>query len=128
MKAAGLLKFLNTPLTLVVGVLVIALLTQLVGIPLLTRIVTVMFVILIVVLGLQLFMGNSGILNFAHIGFMGIGAYTAVMFSMTPQAKLLTNSDLYPVLVPLHLPFLPSIFIGGLVAAALAAIISYPLM
>ncbi len=128
MKLAALLKPLNTPLTLVAAMVVIALLTQLAGIYMLTRIVTVMFIILMVVLGLQLFMGNSGILNFAHIGFMGIGAYTAVMFSMTPQAKLLANSGLYPVLVPLHLPFLPSILIGALVAAALAAIISYPLM
>ncbi len=128
MKLAARLKPLDTPLTLVAGVLIIALLTQLAGISLLTRIVTVMFVILMVVLGLQLYMGNSGILNFAHVGFMGIGAYTAVLFSMTPQAKLLTNSDLYPVLVPLHLPFLPSILIGALVAAAMAAFISYPLM
>ncbi len=46
-----------------------------------------MFVSLILVLGLQLYMGNSGILTFAHIGFMGIGAYTSVLFSMTPEAK-----------------------------------------
>jgi len=128
MKLAARLKSLNTPLTLVAGILIIALFTQLAGISLLTRIVTVMFVSLMVVLGLQLYMGNSGILNFAHVGFMGIGAYTAVLLSMTPQAKLLTNSGLYPVLAPLHLPFLPSILIGALAAAALAAIIGYPLM
>jgi branched-chain amino acid transport system permease protein len=122
------LKPLNTPLTLVGGTLVVALLTQLLGISLLTRLVTVMFVSLMLVLALQLYMGNSGILNFAHIGFMGIGAYTSVIFSMTPQAKLLTNSDMYPALVALHLPFLPALLIGGLVAAVLAALISYPLM
>jgi branched-chain amino acid transport system permease protein len=128
MNLAARFKPLDTPLTLVVGVLVLAVLTQLLGSSLLTRIVTVMFVSLMVVLGLQLYMGNSGILNFAHIGFMGIGAYTAVLFSMTSQAKILTNSDLYPFLVPLHLPFLPSLLIGGLVAALVAAVISYPLM
>lgn len=128
MSIKGLLKSFTTPLILVAAVLVIALLTQVLGIPLLTRIVTVMFISMMLVLALQLYMGNSGILNFAHIGFMGIGAYTAVLFSMTPQAKLLTNSDLYPFLVPLHLPFLPSLLIGGLVAAFLAAVISYPLM
>ena len=122
------LKSLQTPLLLMAGALVVGLLTQLLGIPLLTRIVTVMFISLMLVLGLQLYMGNSGILNFAHIGFMGIGAYTSVLFSMTPQAKVLTNSDLYPFLVPLHLPFLPSLLIGGLVAALLAAVLSYPLM
>lgn len=128
MSIKGLLKSFTTPSILVAAVLVIALLTQVLGIPLLTRIVTVMFISMMLVLALQLYMGNSGILNFAHIGFMGIGAYTAVLFSMTPQAKLLTNSDLYPFLVPLHLPFLPSLLIGGLVAAFLAAVISYPLM
>jgi branched-chain amino acid transport system permease protein len=128
MNLAARLKPLNTPLTLAAAVLVVAVLAQLAGISLLTRIVTVMFVSLILVLGLQLYMGNSGILNFAHIGFMGIGAYTAVLFSMTSQAKILTNSDLYPFLVPLHLPFLPSLLIGGLVAALAAAVLSYPLM
>ena len=128
MNLIARLKPLNTPLTLVAGVLVVALLAQLAGISLITRIITVMFVSLMLVLGLQLYMGNSGILNFAHIGFMGIGAYTSVLFSMTPEAKVLTNSDLYPFLVPLHLPFLPSLLIGGLVAAVLAAVISYPLM
>jgi branched-chain amino acid transport system permease protein len=128
MNLAARLKPLNTPLTLAVGVLVVALLTQLAGISLLTRIVTVMFVSLMLVLGLQLYMGNSGILNFAHIGFMGIGAYTSVLFSMTPEAKVLTNSDLYPFLIPLHLSFLPSLLIGGLVAALVAAVVSYPLM
>ena len=128
MKLAARLKPLDTPLTLVAVVVVLALLVQLAGIDLLTRIVTVMFVSIILVLGLQLYMGNSGILNFAHIGFMGIGAYTAVLFSMTPEAKVLTNSDLYPFLVPLHLPFVPSLLIGGLVAALFAALISYPLM
>ena len=128
MKLAARLKPLDTPLTLVAVVVVLALLVQLMGIDLLTRIVTVMFVSIMLVLGLQLYMGNSGILNFAHIGFMGIGAYTAVLFSMTPEAKVLTNSDLYPFLVPLHLPFVPSLLIGGLVAALFAALISYPLM
>jgi branched-chain amino acid transport system permease protein len=87
-----------------------------------------MFVSMIVVLGLQLYMGNSGILSFSHIGFMGIGAYTSVLFSMTPAAKELTNPDFYPFLIPLHLPFLPSVLLGALVATLVAALVGYPLM
>lgn len=128
MNLAARLKPFDTPLTLVGAVLFLALLTGLLGIPLLTRIVTVMFVSLILVLGLQLYMGNSGILSFAHAGFMGIGAYTSVLFSMTPAAKELTNSNLYPFLIPLHLPFLPSLLIAALVTAIIAAVLSYPLM
>jgi branched-chain amino acid transport system permease protein len=128
MNLASRLKPYNTPLTLVAGILLLAILIQLLGVPLLIRIVTVMFVSLILVLGLQLYMGNSGILSFAHIGFMGIGAYTSVLFSMTPAAKQMANPDMYPVLIPLHLPFLPSLLIGALTAAFIAAVVGYPLM
>ncbi len=128
MNLAARLKPLNTPLTLMVGVLLLAVLTELLGIPLLVRIVTVMVVSIIIVLGLQLYMGNSGILSFAHIGFMGIGAYTSVLLSMTPAAKELTNSNLYPFLISLHLPFVLSLLIGALVAAFIAAVVAYPLM
>ena len=128
MNLIARLKPFNTPLSLVGVVLLIAVLTELLGISLLTRIVTVMFVSIILVLGLQLYMGNSGILSFSHIGFMGIGAYTSVLLSMTPTAKELTNSNLYPFLIPLHLSFLPSLLIGALVAAFIAALVGYPLM
>jgi len=128
MNLASRLKPYNTPLTLVAGILLLAILVELLGIPLLGRIVTVMFISLILVLGLQLYMGNSGILSFAHIGFMGIGAYTSILFSMTPAAKEMTNPDMYPILIPLHLPFLPSLLIGALTAALIAAVVGYPLM
>src|SRR5512138_540622 len=128
MNLTARLKSLHTPLILAAGTLLIAILTELLGISLLTRIVTVMFVSIILVLGLQLYMGNSGILSFAHMGFMGIGAYTSVLLSMTPEAKQLTNPDFYPFLIPLHLPFLPSVFMGALVATLIAALVGYPLM
>ena len=128
MNLTSRLKPYNTPLTLVAVVLLLGVVTQLLGVSLLTRIVTVMFVSLILVLGLQLYMGNSGILSFAHIGFMGIGAYASVLFSMTPAAKAMTNPDMYPFLIPLHLPFLPSLLIGALVAAFIAALVGFPLM
>jgi branched-chain amino acid transport system permease protein len=112
----------------VAGILLIGILTQLLNVPLLIRIITVMFISLILVLGLQLYMGNSGILSFAHIGFMGIGAYASVIFSMTPTAKAMTNPDMYPFLIPLHLPFLPSVLIGALAAAFVAAVVGFPLM
>ena len=80
------LIFLITPLFLV------TVLADILGNSLFERIVTVLFINLILVLGLQIFMGNSGILSFAHIGFMGIGAYASVLFSMTPQAKAIVKS------------------------------------
>ncbi|PWH14840.1 MAG: branched-chain amino acid ABC transporter permease [Anaerolineae bacterium] len=122
------LKSHTTPFLLSIPLLLLAVLVQAFGGTLLIRIVTVLFINLVMVLGLQVFMGNSGILNFAHIGFMGIGAYTSVLFSMTPQAKAATLPDLYPFLRPIHLPFLPSLLIGALAAALVAALVGYALM
>jgi branched-chain amino acid transport system permease protein len=73
-------------------------------------------------------MGNGGILNFSHVGFMGIGAYVSVIFSMTPEAKSMGLPDLYPFLNPIQIPFIPSLLVGALVAALIAAIVSFPLM
>ena len=113
---------------LIIPLLVVALVTDLLNQTLTEQIVITMFINLILVLSLQLFMGNGGILNFAHIGFVGIGAYASVIFSMTPKAKSIGNPDLYSFLNPIHLPFLPSLLIGGFIAAFFAAIIGYPLM
>jgi branched-chain amino acid transport system permease protein len=128
MKIPVRLKFYSTPAILVLALLILAIGAELVNITLIVRIATVMFINLILVLGLQLFMGNSGILSFAHIGFMGIGAYSSVLFSMTPEAKQLSIPNLYPFLIPVHLPFWASVLVGALIAALIAAVISYPLM
>ena len=118
----------STLVLLIVPLLVLAVLTQLFAGTLLNRIVTVLFINLILVCGLQIFMGNSGVLSFSHIGYMGIGAYTSVLFSMTPDAKALTLPDLYPFLRNVHLPFLVAVLIGALFATVVAAVLSYPLM
>ena len=113
---------------LIVPLLIIAFLSNSFGSVLLQRITITMFINLTLVLGLQIFMGNSGILNFAHIGFMGIGAYASVLFSMSPEAKIQTLPTIYPFLLNIHLPFLPSLLIGAAIAAVIAAVVGFPLM
>lgn len=118
----------STLLLLLAPLILLAILTQVFAGTLLNRIVTVLFINLILVCGLQIFMGNSGILSFSHIGYMGIGAYSSVLFSMSPQAKAMTLPDLYPFLRSVHLPFLVAVLIGALLATLVAAVLSYPLM
>jgi branched-chain amino acid transport system permease protein len=118
----------STLVVLIVPLLLLALFTQLFAGLLVNRIITVLFINLVLVCGLQIFMGNSGILSFSHIGFMGIGAYASVLLSMTAQAKAMTLPDLYPILRTVQLPFLIAIFIGACVAALVAALLIYPLM
>ncbi|MBN2555189.1 MAG: branched-chain amino acid ABC transporter permease [Anaerolineales bacterium] len=117
-----------TLIVLIVPLLLLTTVTDLFASSLLVRILTVLFLSMIVVLGLQVFMGNSGILAWAHVGFMGIGAYTAAICSMTPEMKAIAVPQAYPFLLELNVPFWAAILIGAGVAMIVAAVISYPLM
>ena len=131
MNAARFLNRLSSYSTLIilaVPLLVVTALTDLLANYLVLRILTAFFVSLIVVLGMQLFMGNSGILAWAHVGFMGIGAYVSALCSMTPTMKKIAIPQVYPFLLQLHMPFWAAILMGALLAAVIAALVSYPLM
>jgi branched-chain amino acid transport system permease protein len=117
-----------TPAMLVVPLVLLALVVDLFGGVILERIVTVLFINLALVLSLQMFMGNSGVASFAHIGFMGIGAYASALFSMSPQAKAIALRDLYSILAQVQLPFLLALLIGATIAALVAALVGFPLM
>lgn len=128
LRLAEWLQANSTLVILLAPLLVLALLTQLFADLLVNRIITVLFINLVLVCGLQIFMGNSGILSFSHIGFMGIGAYASVLFSMTPQAKAMTLPNLYPIMQTVHVPFLVAVLIGACIATLVAAVLIYPLM
>lgn len=49
-----------------------------------------MFITLMLVLGLQIFSGNSGVLSFGHIAFMAVGAYTSALLTIPPDIKEFT--------------------------------------
>lgn len=114
----------------ILGALIIALAlgADLIGARLFERIATSLCISLVLVLGLQVFMGNSGILSFAHIGFMGVGAYTSAVLTIPAHMKGMALPDLYPLLSGVQLWPYTGIFVGGLVAAGVAAAVAYPLM
>lgn len=119
---------LNTLCILIVPLLIVGVVAEIIDNLMFERVVITLFINLTLVMGLQIFMGNSGILSFAHIGFMGIGAYASVLFTMMPRLKAIALPDLPNFLSQLQLPFLPSILIGACIAAVVAAVISFPLM
>ena len=119
---------LTTFIAIVMSVLAVILATRLLGSPVLDRMATLLFINMILVLGLQVFMGNSGILSFAHVAFMGIGAYTSSLFTIPLQMRGMVLPDLYPVLKPLLLSPYAAIAIGAVAAMLVAALVAYPLM
>ena len=127
-RARDLASAYRPLLVLAAGLLVAAVLGTAVGGTLLGRIMTTFFINLILVLSLQIFTGNSGLLSFAHAGFMGIGAYASAVLTMTPAAKASAIPDLYPFLEPVQLPFIVGVLAGAGIAALVAAVVSFPIM
>ncbi len=52
------------------------------------RLVTFALIDAILVLGIQIYVGNTGILSFGHIGFGAIAGYAFALFAITPAEKL----------------------------------------
>jgi branched-chain amino acid transport system permease protein len=113
---------------LILPIVVLVVIAEVVHIRLFSRIATTLLINLILVLGLQIFTGNSGILSFAHIGFMGVGAYTTAVLTMPVQMKSMALPDLYLVLKSVEIDPILGILAGGATAAIVASVISYPLM
>lgn len=90
-----------------------------------------MLITMIIVIGLFLFSGTSGILVFSHVGFVAIGAYASVLLTIPVAQKM----DLYPDL-PSFLNFihstemgiLPAAILAGLIAAAVGALLAIALV
>ncbi len=80
---------------------------------------------IILALSLNLINGFTGLFSLGHAGFMAVGAYTCSLLAMTPDQKV-NNFVLQPIapwLQEVHLPFLPSLLIAGLVAGLIGWIL-----
>jgi branched-chain amino acid transport system permease protein len=82
----------------------------------------------VMVVGLQLFIGNTGIVSFGHVAFMGLGAYAAGIVSVPGTLKSIVLPGLPHALATTEFGMLPSLLIGGLVAAVFAAVFGVALM
>jgi branched-chain amino acid transport system permease protein len=113
---------------LIIPLALITLIADLSGQVVVQRIVIVLFINLMLVVSLQMFMGNSGVMSFGHIGFMGIGAYASALLSMTPQAKAAALRTGYKVVEQVQVPFILALLGGAAIAALVAAVVGFPLV
>ena len=98
------------------------------GGPVTDTVVVTGLVNVIVVVGLYVFVGNSGIFSFGHIAFVAIGAYTSALLVIPTDTKAVLQPDLPSVLKTASAGPLTAAIIGGLVAAACGALLAIPLM
>ncbi len=83
---------------------------------------------LVVVIGLWIFIGNSGVLSFGHIGFMAIGAYTSALLTIPEVTKAFLLPQLPGLLRDTTLSAVPATAIAVLVVGAIAVVVGMPLM
>ncbi len=88
--------------------------------PAFQRTVTEALIDLVVVVGLYIFVGNSGVVSFGHVSFMALGGYASAILTMTAQKKHVLL-QLPAFLEKLQLPALPA----ALIAAGFAALIAF---
>jgi len=94
------------------------------------RILNLSAVYVILGLGLNLINGFTGLFSLGHAGFTMIGAYTAALLTMTPEAKLM-NFYMKPIIAPLatiQLPIPVALIAAGLVAAIFGLLIAVPVL
>ncbi|HEX5374641.1 MAG TPA: branched-chain amino acid ABC transporter ATP-binding protein/permease [Solirubrobacterales bacterium] len=90
--------------------------------------VTLILCNLIVVLGLQVFIGNSGVYSFGQLGFASAGAYVAALLTLPAAFAALQTPGLPDSIATAQLGPLPSTLIAAVACGLLAAVVGLPLM
>lgn len=83
---------------------------------------------LILVVGMYIFIGNSGVLSFGHISFMALGAYVAALVSIPMAQKSFVLPNLPHFLAHAQWATVPSIIVGALFAGVVGFVVGIPLM
>jgi branched-chain amino acid transport system permease protein len=112
---------------LLLAIMVVVALLATLAPPALQRTVTEAFIKLTVVIGLYVFVGNSGVFSFGHVGFMAIGGYVSAILTILP-AKKQVALDLPVFLETLQLPALAALIVAILVAAIVAFLVAASLV
>jgi branched-chain amino acid transport system permease protein len=76
-----------TLLLLLAAIVVLATLPGLLGPPTMAHVVARGLINLVVVIGLYVFIGNSGVLSFGHVTFMAVGGYVSALITVPAATK-----------------------------------------
>ena len=86
------------------------------------RTYVVFLVNVMLVVSIQAFIGNSGVVSFGHVAFMGIGAYTTALVTIPDVIKTAQLPDLPSAIATADLGLLPAVVLSAAVAGIVAAI------
>jgi branched-chain amino acid transport system permease protein len=117
----------STPIILAALLCAIVLLSNL-GSDSLQLEVTTMLIFVVTVVGLYIFIGNTGVQSFGHVSFMAIGAYLGALVTIPAATKEFLLPSLPSLLRTAEVSPTVGVLIGAAGAAVFAAIIAAPLM
>ena len=118
----------QTPLILIAAILLTAFAAELTQSDTIATTVVEMMIRIVVVVGIYIFIGNSGVISFGHIGFMCIGAYAAAWASADPIFKQVMLSGLPAVLRDQQHSFYVAMSLAILLPTAVAALLGVAIM
>jgi branched-chain amino acid transport system permease protein len=111
-----------SPAVNLVGLLLIGCgVTSALAMPSLNLAVSELLIYIVAVVGLQIFIGNSGIISFGHVTFMLIAAYASAWQTCPPAMKALFMPGLPRFLLNSSIPVIIAAVLSGAVAAVFAA-------
>jgi len=87
------------------------------------RLVTVMLIDAVVVLGIQIYVGNTGVLSFGHIGFGAIAGYTFAVLVIAPDEKAKQIPDAPFGLADVELSSAASLAVAVVLTCAVAFVV-----
>ena len=119
-RASVLSRTVSTPVILIAILVAVALAALAVGTGPFNQTVIEIFIRIVLVVGLYVFIGNSGVISFGHIGFACLGAYmTAWLTALPAIKKKYTGLPDFVINAKLHYG------LGLLAATVFAAICAY---
>jgi branched-chain amino acid transport system permease protein len=130
MNGRGLRSPASAATSLVVPLVLVALTAAVgaSGTPSFEETVTLILCNLTIVLGLQVFIGNSGVYSFGQLGFAASGAYAAALLTIPAAFTALQTPELPKLIADAHLGPLLSTLIAAVASGLLAGVVGWPLM
>ena len=96
--------------------------------PALDQPVTGALINLILVVGLYIFVGNSGVLSFGHVTFMAIGAYVCGLLTIPTIARGVLIPDVPSFIPAMAMGTVPALLIGAVIAAGVGLLVGIPIV
>lgn len=84
----------------------------------------------VVAVAMNLLTGFTGLFSLGQAGFMALGAYVTAILTIPVEVRqnVYYVNGIAPWLENVHLPMIPALIVGGLVAAGAAALIGIPIL